>query len=238
MKKTFYTLIVTLFAGLTIYCATSAASDAESKIRSNGELSRVRLRMPVDVNGRDLVSKVFGFIESDSIASEEDCVAKCGELSSLRPSKDEYGLWLEKEDGYQLSCYGDSPEVTAMARFDDENLSGYGFFFIFPYTDTNRQQVNMRQSAFTGALLQELNDFGLVMEGAQDSVALFDVYGKNGNDSVEIRLIEEKSAPDAQFDFDSSSLSPLANENSEPAAGRYVLILQIEPGTQAPAVGQ
>lgn len=189
----------------------------------------LHLNMPVELTGRDLVTKVYGVLSPAEASTEEDCKRNCKGKFNLTPSEDEYGLWLEDKDGYSVNCYGIKPETSAMAGYEDGQLAKYGFFFLFPYKEGERESANRRQATFCGSLLQELKDMGLTLSAASDTPVLFDVIGENGGDSVEIRLVEETEStlPD-----NGDRLAGTEDaQSSAPQSGRFILILSVEPGT-------
>lgn len=233
MKTRRFTIIIAFIATLSILTGIALAHRTSPKT-SIGINQPVRLKMPIKLTGIDLVSKVFGVLNPTEVTDEKDCIEASEKIMNLVPSKDEYGLWLEKEDGFSLAYYGSRPEASAMAGFDEGKLARYGFFFYFPYSIGERESANFKQASFSGALLQELNDIGLIMEAAADTPALFDVAAEYGDDLVELRLIEEVADPDASFILDSGSLSEAAEIQNKPA-GRFLLVLTVEPGATTKA---
>lgn len=190
--------------------ASLAASDSLATI---GVGESMRLGMPLDLTAGDFVTKVYGVI--DPAASRGDVVRQAEHRLAMTPAADEFGLWLEKEDGYAVRYYGMEPDVTAMARFDNDSVSDFGFFFLFPYEDGRREEANRRQAEFCGSLLQEMHDIGLVLGVNSMSDALFEAMGDYAGRFVEVRLIEEKQ--------DAAGGTPDSD-------GRFVLILSVEPG--------
>ena len=84
--------------------------------------------IPVEVTAEDLVTKVYGVI--DPSVSKHECSDQVFRILRLRPEEDNAALWLETSGGYGISYYGMQPEVSAMARFGNETLIDFCFFFI------------------------------------------------------------------------------------------------------------
>ncbi|MCM1290855.1 MAG: hypothetical protein NC201_02085 [Prevotella sp.] len=239
MKKIFkFTLlgITTLTFSAITGAHTLATTINEDKpvIPQNNQLVN-----PIELSGQDLITKVYGIIEPSNAVTKQDCIQNCISLTNLTPSEDEFGLWLEDTDGYIPSCYGISPKTSALAAYDNNQLENYEYFFIFPYSAGEREATNLRQAQFCGSLLQELKDLGLDMAASQTTDALFDVTGDNNNDLVEIRLIDEtdnSTKDNSQIQLTDNQLAGTTNALRHfPGAGRFILILTIDPGASTPA---
>ena len=103
-----------------------------------------------------------------------------------------------------------TPDVSARAAYgDDDHITDYGFFFLFPYDGGGRDQANAEQAQFSGTLLQEMLDMGLAMDVDPLSDALFEVSGDYQQDLVDVRLVEE--------------------HNTDDGSGRFILILTVNP---------
>lgn len=163
--------------------------------------------LPVEVTAEDLVTKIYGVI--DPSLSKQECSDQAFSILRLRPQEDNAALWLETSDGYGISYYGMQPEVSAMARFGNETLSDFCFFFLFPYQEDSKEECTRHQADFCGSLLQEMHDIGITMGRDSLSDDLFEVSGSYRGNFVDVRLMEERTA-----------------ENE----GRYILILSVEPG--------
>lgn len=204
MKRT-VTLLLALI-GLTVSGASAQETATTSVVATQTPLKQ--LQLPLELKAKDFITKVYGILDSDM--NKDEIVSATQTVVSLVPEEDEYGLWLESGNGYSISYYGMTPEVSARAAFDEgNNVSDYGFFFLFPYSDGGREEANSRQAKFSGALLQEFLDMGLAMEVDTLSDAIYEVSGDYENDLVDVRLIEEHETDD----------------NS----GRFILILTVNP---------
>lgn len=178
-------------------------------LSGRAEGAPVALTMPVSLTGRDFVTKVYGLL--DPSTTKEAAIRECGELLNVRPQEDEYGLWLESDDGFVVSYYGMTPpDVSAHAAFGpNDHITDYGFFFIFPYESGERETANARQAQFSGTLLQEFMDMGLELEADTLTDALFEVTADYEHDAVDMRLVEEHQTDDQ--------------------SGRFILILTVNP---------
>lgn len=203
--KTIVTLLICLISG--ILAPLAAQAPATTSVVTT-QMPLKSLRIPVEVTGKDFVTKVYGIL-SPSL-SRDEIVEGTQKALNLKPEEDEYGLWLETADGYGINFYGMSPEVSARAGIGpDKEVTDYGFFFLFPYGSGEREQANSRQAAFSGALLQEFLDMGLAMEVDTLSDALYEVSGDYGTSLVDVRLIEEHETDDD--------------------SGRFIIILTVNP---------
>ncbi len=168
--------------------------------------------LPVELTAEDLVSKVYGVV--DPGVSKDECVRKSCELLRLTPEDDSGALWLETAGGYGVNYYGMIPDVSAMARFGDEKVSDFGYFFLFPYSAGDRQSGIRGQTDFCASLLQEMTDIGLSMDLNTETDDLFEAVGDYKGSFVDIRLLDDRK---------------------ENGSGRYILILSGEPGAFTPA---
>lgn len=178
------------------------------------------LPMPLQLTARDFVTKVYGVFSPE--LCQDSIVGKARAILNLTPDADEYGLWLEDANGYSVSYYGMRPDVSALACFDNNSVSDFSFFFLFPYSGSDkRDEANSRQAEFCGALLQELADIGVTLGADASTDAMFEVSGDYAGNFVEMRLIEEESGPGRDVVPD--------------RAGRFVVTLSVEPGSFTPA---
>lgn len=195
-------------AGPTAESSSVSAKDTER------EYSEMVL-LPVPVTAEDMMTKLYGVV--DPGVSKDECVRQSRERLRLTPQEDSGALWLESATGYGVNYYGMFPDVSAMVRYGDDNggvsVSDYGYFFLFPYTQSSRQDAIRDQADFCGSLLQEMADMGLAMDLNTASDDLFEAVGDYNGNFVDIRLLDEKG---------------VAN------GGRYILILSIEPGAFTP----
>ena len=190
--------------------AANAAVSAVEAVADSALLevgAPLKMPMPLELTAKDFVTKVYGVF--DSHIGPEVTVEKSVSILDLAPKSDESGLWVETSGGYAVSYYGMTPDVAAMAAFDHDSVASFGFFFLFPYTAATRDEVNLRQAAFCGALLQELHDMGVVMLIDPDSDALFDTTGSYEGNWLEVSL---------------------RDETDEQGQSRFVLNIQSQPG--------
>ena len=187
---------------------------------STGEISRMLATAPVPVihestvtvNADDLMTKVYGLLSTNLTKSATK--KEANRLLNVTPSDEEGVLWLDSETGYGLDYYGMTPDVSAMARFYDPEtadttnmatakVNDFGFFFLFPYDNNDKESVNRNQADFCGALLTELKDMGVALGVNEASSDLFEVLGTYNGNNIDMRLFDEGS--------------------------RYVLMLAVEP---------
>ncbi len=172
---------------------------------------------PVIVTAADLVTKIYGAIDipsatSDKNVSQKEQILKAGRAMRLNPEEDETGVWLESAAGYRVSYDGMTPDVSAVAEFDDDHLSSFGYFFFFPYAAGQRDKANLSQCAFCGSLLQEMYDMGSIVgvpadeDGIEDP--LFTALGSYDGNHINVSLREQRK-PDA--------------------SGRFLLVVEVTP---------
>ena len=165
------------------------------------------------VDARDLMTKVYGLIDDD--ASRGDCRA-------LDARDDDGNMWLDSTDGYSLTYCDMTPEVSAVARFDDsDRVSEYCYFFLFPYDATNKHQTVTSQAGFTGTLLGEISDRCPGMGANPMTSDLFDATGEYEGNFINVRLIDDPTAKASAADALAG-----ADLNME---GQYILMLIVEP---------
>lgn len=184
--------------------AGSVSTAASAK---DAAVSAAGIQMPVSLNVRDMVTKIYGIISPD--VSKQQCIDKVALLLQLVPDDDNGALWLENSNGYFIDYYSLMPEVSALARFDDDRVSDFGYFFLFPYSASGKRESISHQTGFCGALLQEMEDIGLPMDLNTATDDLFEAVGDYNGSFVDVRLLDEK------------------NEGGD---GRFILILSVEPG--------
>lgn len=151
--------------------------------------------MPLELTAMDLVSKVYGVL--DTGLSQSSTVEEAGRCLNLTPSADSTGLWLESADGYVVSYYGMKPDISAVAHFDEKGATDYCYFFLFPYAEGNREFVNHQQALFSGCLLQEMSDIGLIIGVPDSSDAIFEAFGSHADKLINVRLTEEELPGDS-----------------------------------------
>lgn len=189
----------------------SSAHAASAMEAANANDSDI-IPLPVELTAADMVTKIYGVIDPD--VSKEECVSETRRTLRLSPEDDQDCLWLETDGGYGINYYGLVPDVSAMARFDEERLSDFCFFFLFPYTASDKRESISRQTDFCGTLLQEMTDIGIPMDLDTATDALFEAVGDHKGSFVDVRLLDEKG---------------------NGGDGRYILILSVEPGAFTPA---
>ncbi len=173
---------------------SSDASSAEAANYGSADAAAKAL----EITAQDMVGKVYGVL--DHCNSMQECLDGTREALRLTPSEEDDDLWLDAADGYNLSYYGRTPDVSALARFGngaDAPVTDFGYFFIFP-NEKNSEQVD-----FTGTLLQEIHDLGIPMSVCESDGALFAAVGDYEGRQIDIRLLD---GPE-----------------------RYILILSVEP---------
>lgn len=174
-----------------------------------GLTAYARPSAPIMVSASDLISKVYGVVSpsltpramADSISDSIDMV----------PTEEDENLWLDSDEGYNLTYSDMAPETSAVACFDHDSLTNYAYFFIFPY-DGSRNDANNRQTEFCGSLLQELYDLGLEMgldstplaaevteNGDTLSMTLFSVCARHGIDIIDITLQDQPDIDGGRF---------------------------------------
>lgn len=201
------TRMVLLFAMIVSFTNINASeTESEATDSITGTSMIASGRMPVEMTAHDLVTKVYGVIDAN--VSRESLSEESSRMLNLMPEEDEFGLWLEHDCGYSISYYGQTPDVTAMAEFENDCVKDFAFFFLFPYSGDDKECVNKRQAEFCGCLLQEMQDMGIDLGLNVSAEALFELAGMYAGNFVEVRLIDELQ---------------------DAGAGRYVLYLKVEP---------
>lgn len=151
--------------------------------------------LPLELTAVDLVTKVYGVFDTN--LSEAETVEKAGSCYNLTPSADSTGLWLEPADGYVVSYYGMTPEIRAVAHYDENGASDYSYFVLFPYEAGRRGAADYEQCAFCGTLLQEMNDLGLIIGVPDAADSIFEAFGSMTGNHVTVRLIEQENPDDS-----------------------------------------
>lgn len=192
--------------------AGQAAGHASVSAKDTAGSAGAVVLLPVELTAEDLVTKVYGVV--DPGVSKDECVRKSRELLRLTPEDDSGALWLETAGGYGVNYYGMIPDVSAMARFGNEKVSDFGYFFLFPYSAGDRQSGIREQTDFCSSLLQEMTDIGLSMDLNTETDDLFEAVGDYKGSFVDIRLLDDRK---------------------DNGSGRYILILSVEPGAFTPA---
>lgn len=165
--------------------------------------------MPLLLTADDMLTKVYGVIDS---GLDKEGVIKASEtILDMSPTDDRACLWLDPSDGYGICYSGMQPDVSAMARFDRDSISDFGFFFLFPYQKADKHKTIEKQVLFCGSLLQEMHDMGAELGNDDSTDGLFDVSGDYNGNFVAVRLIDDPGA------------------DPQDPEGRYIMILSVEP---------
>lgn len=204
--SSFSTMSVEEVSALLASAGAAADRAAASAKDAAVSTSEVPVPLPVELTAEDMVSKVYGVLDTN--LDKQGCVSEARRLLRLTPEEDNGVLWLETDGGYRVNYYGMVPDVSAMARFGDDKVSDYGFFFLFPYSGGDKHDSVRSQADFCGSLLQEMADIGLPMDLNTESDDLFEAVGDYRGNFVDVRLLDEKG---------------------EGGSGRYILILSVEP---------
>lgn len=192
----------------------SSREESPVAMTESGDFGYSHKNMGRNVSAMDMVSKVYGAVNPES--DKAGCMHAAEEAFSLIPHEEEGDLWLDSADGYKLSYAGVVPDVAAMARFgSDDSLEEYCYFFLFPYTDSTKEDANRQQADFTGSLLQEIYDCGCEPGVNTDSDDMMEVTGSHDGSFLDIRLLDDNSP---------------SNENS-----RYILMLIVRPNAYTAA---
>lgn len=182
--------LLALSIPVTSAISTAAGDSITSSATLRNETAVTSRQIPVEVTAEDFITKVYGVFSPER--SKEELCTDCKNILELLPEEDRMGLWLDSTEGYQISYYGQTiPDVSAMATIERDSVAGYGFFFLFPYEVSSREEMNARQAAFCGSLLQEMQDIGVVLGENQMADALFEVSGDYKGSMVDVRLIDE-----------------------------------------------
>lgn len=173
---------------------------------------------PIIVTAADLVTKIYGGLPMT--CTKEETMLNAGKQLHLLPEADENDLWLDSDAGYSVSYSGMTPQVSAVAQFDKDSLSNFGYFFIFPYSQDCREEANREQCAFCSSLLQEMYDMGSILGMTEDegteNETLFSALGNYEGNQINVSL-REQTQPDA--------------------SGRFLLVLEVTPGSGNPYDG-
>lgn len=192
-----YLTVLTLL--VSVVCAAQARNPAAAP--------------PVSLTAADFLTKVYGVFTPR--LSDESLSDGCMAMFGTAPVREESGMWLDSDGGYRFSYFGIIvPEVSAVALTEDGSVAGCGYFFLFPYNASTRDDANRQQALFCGNLLQEMSDIGMALSAALHSPEiLFAVCGTYLGNSVEMRLSDEPASVEGE--------------------GRYVLYMTVRyvPGT-------
>ena len=185
----------------------NAASSESGKSADSAKESAVASECgtPVAVTAHDMMTKVYGVLDSN--LPKENCRQGARAALALDPEEEFSSLWLDTDSGYAIDFRGMCPEVSAMARFDNNDLSDFCFFFLFPRDEENIGfGKRPEHGIFCGSLLQEMHDMGLEAGADRDTDDLFNVLGSYEGNLVDVRLVDDTEGD------------------------RYILIVGVEPG--------
>ncbi|MDE6410572.1 MAG: hypothetical protein K2K81_10090 [Muribaculaceae bacterium] len=157
----------------------------------------------MQVSGHDLITKAYGMIPA--VNSRRGTIELSEEVMNITPTAEENNLWLDSTDGYAINYNGMTPDVSALVRLENDSISDYGFFFLFPYSDIDKKYATADQADFSKTMLQEFEDMGLDLGANPYTNDLFEVTGDYTDNFVAMRLIDD------------------------PEGERYILMLSVEP---------
>ncbi|MDE6810792.1 MAG: hypothetical protein K2J15_00405 [Muribaculaceae bacterium] len=197
-----HTILFTLIMIFTFSCMTAAE--------------------PVDVNASDIIGKVYGITAPS--CNQVDCRQAVAEHFGKLPCKEDGGEWLTSDEGLILRYSSMSPEVDAMARYENGKVAGFGYIFYFPYEAHCRKSANSSQCEFCRALIQELADMDVYMVANPMTDSLFEISGEyNGND-ISLILREE-------IENENVTANQLAGTVPADRSGQFVLLVSVVPET-------
>ncbi|MDE6296507.1 MAG: hypothetical protein K2L89_01560 [Muribaculaceae bacterium] len=163
----------------------------------------------ISLSGEDLLTKAYGTVSATN--SKAGVIAETEDLMKMTPSEEESYLWLDSAEGYNVEYNGMSPDVSALVRLENDSISDYGFFFLFPYDEIKKGNVNEAQRRFSLAMLEDFEKIGADMGANAYTSDLFEVNGDYSNNYLAMRLIDD---PDGE---------------------RYILFLSVEPNALSEA---
>ena len=175
--------------------ASSAIVNSESTVSDTKDA--------ITLSGEDLITKAYGMLPA--VNSKEATIGLSETMMNLTPSEEQNNLWLDSSDGFSISYNGMTPDVSALVRLDNDSISDYGFFFLFPYSDVEKKYATLDQSDFSKTMLQEFEDMGLDLGANPYTEDMFEVTGYYTDNFVAMRLIDDQDGE------------------------RYILMLSVEP---------
>lgn len=158
------------------------------------------------VTAPDIINNVYGV--ANPAGSKLAVIKEATDKLGIKPEEDSMGVWMDSSAGYGVDYYGMRPEVTAVARFSEDKVKDFGYFFLFPYEAESKDLANHRQAEFCGSLLQEMKDTGMMMSADSCSSRLFEAIGEYLGSFVDVRLIDDAA---------------------DPSSGRFILVISVEP---------
>lgn len=184
-------------------------------------LSNAFASTPVEVNASDIIGKIYCVADPDS--GREECRRLSTERYGAEPGNEDGAEWISSDNGFAISYYGMQPEVDAMARYEGNEVAGFGYVFYFPYNSHCREAANHDQCEFCSTLLQELNDMAVTLDVNEAADALFEVFGEYAGSDISLTLREE---------IESETMAPdqLAGAIPSDRCGQFVLLISVVPG--------
>lgn len=184
---------------ISILPETTAGSSQAINQDSKGEA--------MQVSGHDLITKAYGMIPA--VNSRWATIELSEEVMNVTPTAEDNNLWVDSADGYAINYNGMTPDVSALVRLENDSISDYGFFFLFPYSDIDKKYATADQADFSKTMLQEFEDMGLDLGANPYTDDLFEVTGDYTDNFVAMRLIDD------------------------PEGERYILMLSVEPNAMS-----
>lgn len=179
----------------------------ETTVASAQTLNRDSNSEAMQVSGRDLITKAYGMIPA--VNSRQSTIELSEEMMNVTPTAEDNNLWLDSTDGYAINYNGMTPDVSALVRLENDSISDYGFFFLFPYSEVDKKYATADQVDFSKTMLQEFEDMGLDLGANPYTSDLFEVTGDYTDNFVAMRLIDDKEGE------------------------RYILMLSVEPNAMS-----
>lgn len=170
---------------------------------SSGLNSNETVTEAITVSGRDLLTKAYGTISS--VNSSEGAIDMAQKTMNVTPEREDNYLWLDSADGYNIEYNGMSPEVSALVRLENDSISDYGFFFLFPYSADDKENAGMDQTRFSLSMLEDFESLGVDLGANAYTSDLFEVNGDYADNYMAMRLIDDSEGE------------------------RFILLLSVEP---------
>ncbi|MDE6718132.1 MAG: hypothetical protein K2J70_08070 [Muribaculaceae bacterium] len=137
----------------------------------------------IQVSGHDLLTKAYGTIEA--VNSSAGTIDLSETVMNMTPVREENCLWLDSADGYNIEYNGMTPDVSALVRLENDSISDYGFFFLFPYSES------LDQRDFSLSLLEDFEKMGIDLGANAYTSDLFEVSGDYIDNYMAMRLIDD-----------------------------------------------
>ncbi|MDE7413154.1 MAG: hypothetical protein K2N05_05110 [Muribaculaceae bacterium] len=160
------------------------------------------------VSGEDLLTKAYGALPA--VNSFEETMNLAEDVLNMTPTREDGYLWLDSADGYNINYKGMTPDVSALVRLENDSISDYGFFFLFPYSEISKGDLDSK-TRFSSMMLEDFENIGVDMGANSYTSDLFEVNGDYSDNFMAMRLIDDKEGE------------------------RYILLLSVEPNAITPA---